>query len=218
MTDTTAIGSGDPEVTKPLTKREATALTKQIQSTVDVTLQSVSEIKELLAQAKTGQAHITLGYPSWTGYVADTLGGKLEVSEATRKNIVKVLAGEGMSTRAIGAATGVSKDTVQRQLSQDETVDRSGNVTSLDGKQRPAKAAAKKAAPKAPAKPVAPHPDQDNEVHSWITLGTMFTPILTGFDTLMDNDEQPSDIDGTIARLQFVSDAINDVITWLKEI
>ena len=46
----------------------------------------------------------------------------------------------------------------------------------------------------------------------------MFTPILTGFDTLMDNDEQPADIDATIARLQFVSDAINDVITWLKEI
>uniref|UniRef100_UPI003F9A7567 hypothetical protein n=1 Tax=Mycobacterium sp. TaxID=1785 RepID=UPI003F9A7567 len=56
------------------------------------------------------------------------------------------------------AATDTSKSQVQRQLSQDGTVDRPDNVTSLDGRKRPAKAAPKKAATSAPVAPLSGDP------------------------------------------------------------
>lgn len=53
-----------------------------------------------------------LGFKSWTDYVADVVGKdmtKLPVDD--RRQIVELLAGEGMSQRQIAAAVGVrSKD------------------------------------------------------------------------------------------------------------
>jgi hypothetical protein len=136
------IDSGEPEVTTPLTKRQATLLDNKIRGYADYVVLHVGEIKKMLAKAKAGQVHITLGYKSWTAYVADALGGRLQVTEPVRKDIIKVLAGEGMSQRAIAKAVNVSQKTVDRdldQLSHDDSVDQPDKVVSLDGRRRPAK-------------------------------------------------------------------------------
>ena len=60
-----------------------------------------------------------LGFKSWTDYVAEVVGKdmtKLPVDD--RRQIVELLAGEGMSQRQIAAAVGVSQKTVDRDLDQ----------------------------------------------------------------------------------------------------
>jgi len=62
--------------------------------------------------------HETLGFPSWTAYVADALGGQLQLSGEARQAMVQLMAGEGMSVRAIVSATGASKSTVARHIGE----------------------------------------------------------------------------------------------------
>lgn len=58
----------------------------------------------------------------------------------TRKNVIRLMSGEGMSLRAIGKSLGLPKSTVGDQLSENRTVDElPDKVTGLDGKERPRK-------------------------------------------------------------------------------
>jgi hypothetical protein len=151
------------EVITPLTKHQATALDKQIRERADQVAQDICAIKELLDQAQAEQVHLTLGWKSWPAYVADVLSGRLDVTENNRKSIVRVLRGEGLSLRAIGTATNTSKSSVQRELSQDGTVDQPATVTSLDGKKRPAK------------QPPAPPPAESGST-AWVIARDIITP------------------------------------------
>jgi hypothetical protein len=122
---------------------------------------SMTRFRELIDTAKTGRIHQALGFTSWTAYIADVIGtdmGSLPVDD--RRQIVALLAGEGMSQRAIADAVGVSQKTVDRdldQLSHDDSVDVDlpATVTGLDNKQRPAHPARRKPTPK----PDVPKPD-----------------------------------------------------------
>jgi hypothetical protein len=74
-------------------------------------------LAKLIAEAKEGQIHVSLGFASWTAYLANALAGHISVSRDDRHELVHLLADEGMSQRAISKATGAGKTTIQRELS-----------------------------------------------------------------------------------------------------
>ena len=102
----------------------------------------MESFKKLIEQAKRHRVHEVLGFASWPAYVADVIStemGRLPVED--RRQVVGLLAGEGMSQRAIAEATKVSQKTVDRdldQLSHDDSVVLPDNVIGLDNKTRPA--------------------------------------------------------------------------------
>lgn len=147
MTTSTEIATVEAEIVEPqpLTKREATALTKKITSLSDKveksrdrTLELFDQLKELVQQAKAGEVHKALGV-KWNNWLADTVR-VTGFQREDRKELTVWLTGEGMSTRAIGRMMGVSAMTVSRDVEGEDVPD---TVTSLDGAQRPRNGKAK---------------------------------------------------------------------------
>ncbi|MBS9532078.1 hypothetical protein KIH27_00585 [Mycobacterium sp. M1] len=141
----------------PMAEADARKLDMRIRNLATQVGGQLVTIGRLLDEARAGQIHRTLGYPSWPAYVADALGGHLELSSDARLDVVELMAGAGMSVRAIAEATGASKSTVQRdmQVSRNGTPATADVVrdapeqmatTGVDGKTYPRK-------PKAPKKP-----------------------------------------------------------------
>ena len=87
--------------------------------------------RQLIARAKAKRIHEALGFKSWTAYVADVIGiemTKLPVDD--RRQIVALLAGEGIESTGDCAVVGVSQKTVDRdldQVSHDDSPARSGD-------------------------------------------------------------------------------------------
>lgn len=100
----------------------------------------VGAAREDIIEAYRQRDWITLGYESWDAMcVAEFAGARIALPVDDRRELVADLRGEGMSTRAIGSAIGVNHATVVRDVAAtgaDAPVD---TVTSLDGRQRPAK-------------------------------------------------------------------------------
>lgn len=140
-------GTTDAEVATPMDRGAAERLDKRIRLMGTTMRDNLVKIEALLIEAKAGQIHLTLGHKSWTAYLADALGGRLEMNTETRRTVVELLAGEGMSQRAIAGAVGVSQKTVDRDLdkvSRDDSPQRAAGrrpdkVTGLDGKKHPTK-------------------------------------------------------------------------------
>jgi hypothetical protein len=127
------------------------------------------------------EIHKDLGFKSWPDYIADVARREMPNiarSVEQRRQVVALLAGEGMSQRAIAEAVGVSQKTVDRdldQVSHDDSpcpatdfadsapVTTPDTVTGRDGKQYPAKPKPKPDAPK-PAEPELTD-DQIAELH-----------------------------------------------------
>ena len=110
----------------------ARRLTERIRLNVVAVRDGVEKLQALLEEAKEGNVHVALGYPSWPAYVADVMGDEpLRLSRDDRREIVHYLTGEGMSTRAIGSALGVSA----MQVSRDRDRPAAGvtNVTPASG-------------------------------------------------------------------------------------
>lgn len=100
-----------------ITADEARRLTERIRITAHTARESIEKLHTLLAEAKQGEAHTALGYPSWTAYLSEVLGEEpLRLARDQRQELVGFLAGEGMSTRAIAAIVGVSNFTVSKDL------------------------------------------------------------------------------------------------------
>jgi phage N-6-adenine-methyltransferase len=139
----TELATVDAQVLTPLDEVSAKRLDQRIRLVAGNVRESLTKIATLLAEAKAAQIHESLGFRSWTAYLADALGGQLELPGDTRQELVALLAGEGMSTRAIATATGASKSTVSRdiQVSHRGTPDAGdpapAPVTGLDGKTYP---------------------------------------------------------------------------------
>lgn len=106
------------DVLVPLDQHSAERLDKRLRLMAGTARDNFEKVGRLLDEAKRGQVHEVLGFKSWTAYVADAVGGQLQLSGDARQAMVGMLAGEGMSVRAIAAATGVSKSTVDRDLAQ----------------------------------------------------------------------------------------------------
>lgn len=103
MTDPSS--SNEPE---PLGEADARRLTRQIAERLSVVWGDVVE-------AYRRRADRALGYGSWDEYCRAEFGTlRLRLPAEERAVAVQSLRAEGLSTRAIAAATGASKDTVNR--------------------------------------------------------------------------------------------------------
>lgn len=124
----------------PLDVARARRLTKQLQDALDLSL-------DLLGQVFDGQAWKVLGHDSWEAYCAKELPqlAQLRIPLEERRAAVAELRGRGMSLRAIGAPLGLAANTVRADLKAAGV--QLATVTSLDGRQRPAAAAAVEPAP-----------------------------------------------------------------------
>jgi len=96
---------------------DAERLTLRISLTAGTLREGLEKLHSLVAEAKAGNAHVALGYASWTAYLAATLGKEpMQMGRAERVELVGYLAGEGMSTRAIAPIVGAHHDTVATDL------------------------------------------------------------------------------------------------------
>jgi transposase-like protein len=102
------------EVIAPLAIDAATRLDKRIRLMADTLRDNIAKITGLIEEAKTGEIHVALGFASWTAYLADALGGRLELDSDSRREVVALMSGEGMSQRAIAQAVGVNQATISR--------------------------------------------------------------------------------------------------------
>lgn len=108
-------------------------------------IRSMSELQQDIADAYHARDWETLGYQTWDSYVTGEFGGAMPRLDRTeRRELVVNLRAEGLSTRAIAAATGVDQKTVvndQRAVRSGEEISSPGKeaepdrpVTGLDGK------------------------------------------------------------------------------------
>lgn len=97
----------------------------------------VETIREDVLALWSGRAWVALGIESWDALCDTEFGVRLALPRPERIALVTDLRGQGMSTRAIGGALGVSGETVRRDLSSTDTNVAVETVTSLDGRQRP---------------------------------------------------------------------------------
>lgn len=106
------------EVQQPMLSVDAARrLTERIRLTAHSARESIEKLHVLVAEAKDGNAHLALGYASWTAYLAEVLGEEpLRLARDQRQELVGYLAGEGMSARAIAPIVGVDRKTVDRDI------------------------------------------------------------------------------------------------------
>jgi hypothetical protein len=121
------------EVIEPLDRAAAERLDKRMRLLVDTINDNIAKLYELVQEAKRGDVHVALGFPSWTAYLADVFAVQIRLTRQQRRELVGYLSGEGMSQRAIADVVGADQATVSRDLAGDATASREP-VTGLDGK------------------------------------------------------------------------------------
>lgn len=181
----------------------ARALTDRIKTGVEV-------VWELITQAYTERAWDALGYSSWDDYCTREFGtSRLRLPREERSEVVASLRESGLSIRAIAAATGDNKNTIQRELSgvPNGTPD---PVTGTDGKTyqpKPRPVVDPQPEPEAPPKPRRrPITDQARDLGWELRKAAEKLERLYADDRYSDNKKQ---VDQSIsAHLQFASDAI----------
>lgn len=112
----------------PLTRDEAVLLTNQIASAIAIAW-------DLIVRAYHGRAWEALGYDSWDAYCRGEFGhARLALPAEERQQRVRSLRENGLSTRAIASATGVSQGTVRNDLGRSGEQICSPDITGIDGK------------------------------------------------------------------------------------
>jgi hypothetical protein len=117
---TAELESAEADVVEPLNESAAKRLDSRIRLMVKAIQDNVDKLYGLVQQAKQGQIHITLGFDSWTAYLAEVVHVQPSSIEG-RRALVALLSGEGMSQRGIASVVGVSKKTVQNDQEQVDT-------------------------------------------------------------------------------------------------
>ncbi len=123
------------DVVAPVPSGAVRRADQRLQLLVDSACGALNKITEVVAELKASDAHIELGFTSWTEYLAARLEPlRIRLTGDERRELVSSLAQSGMGTRAIAKATGVGKSTVARDLAgvPDGTPER--EVTGTDGK------------------------------------------------------------------------------------
>lgn len=121
-------------VLQTITADEARRLTERIRLTAHSARESIEKLHALVDEAKVGNAHLALGYSSWTAYLSDVMGEEpLRLARDQRQELVGFLAGEGMSTRAIAPIVGASFKTVARDLEEGVSDDTPEPADEFDG-------------------------------------------------------------------------------------
>jgi hypothetical protein len=86
-----------------------------------------------IAKAHIGRAWLALGYATWNDYVKGEFDyAPLALPRQERKAVTHLLRKQGMSTRAIAAATGDSHMTVKRDLDEAPVTNVTGGLEPLD--------------------------------------------------------------------------------------
>jgi hypothetical protein len=106
----------DAEVVEPIDRSDAERLDMRIRLLVGAINDNLAKLYELVEQAKAGEIHKVLGYPSWTAYVADVFSVQVRLDRQQRRELVGYLSGESMSQRAIADVVGADQATVSRDL------------------------------------------------------------------------------------------------------
>jgi hypothetical protein len=104
---------------------------------ITVGLDGLQDLCREVADSYTLRDWSVLGYRSWAQMCdAEFSTARIRLPDKDRARLVSALRNAGMSYRAVAAATGVSKDTVGRDLARvaDETPH---EVTGIDGKRYP---------------------------------------------------------------------------------
>ena len=95
-----------------LTATDARTLTDRIKVGVEA-------VWDLITQAYVERAWDVLGYSSWDDYCTREFGtSRLRLPREERSEVVASLRESGLSTRAISAATGLSRNTIAKDLEQ----------------------------------------------------------------------------------------------------
>jgi hypothetical protein len=124
----------DAEIAEPYDEERAQRLDMRVRLQFGTIDRLLAKFYETVEEAKRGQIHVALGFASWTAYLADVLGGQLQVKGEARKEVVSWLSREGMSQRAIAKATGVGVGTVNRDLAESPVPDGTPDTDGMDGK------------------------------------------------------------------------------------
>jgi len=96
-------------------KRDLTEV--EARGLVDSIRVDIEDVGVRIATAYLGRAWVALGHPSWDAMcTAEFDGARLRVPREQRAEQVQSLRSAGLSTRAIGAALGIDKSTVRRDL------------------------------------------------------------------------------------------------------
>lgn len=96
-----------------MTEAEASRITEDIRHTAKSFTEYRARLMDAVDKAKAGNAHLALGYASWTAYLSEVLGEEpMRLARAERQDMVRMLSDEGMSTRAIAPIVGSSFKTV----------------------------------------------------------------------------------------------------------
>jgi hypothetical protein len=100
-----------------------------------ITIQdNAATLRDLVTAAREANDHDALGYASWTAYLVDTLE-PLHLDRDRRREMVELLAKEGVSARAIAPIVGASDWTVRQEAAGARNL--APVVTGLDGKTYP---------------------------------------------------------------------------------
>lgn len=101
------------------TRRTAERRFELIQLTAQGARERLEHLRDLTEQAKTEGDDRTLGYASWTDYLADALGAEpMRLPREQRQELVSYLAGEGMPAAAIAPIAGVHRSTIDEDIKQ----------------------------------------------------------------------------------------------------
>lgn len=111
---------------------------ERIRLTATSFMEARDKMSSLLAEAQREGDHETMGYRSWTEYIAALFSDTplMRLSRDERKVIVADLAEQGMSSRAIAPVVGASQRTVSNDLSEQSCSDAPRTVKSIDGVER----------------------------------------------------------------------------------
>lgn len=100
---------------------DAQRLTERIRLSLDSVAQTWDRLASQVAEAYQRRADKALGYESWADYAQAEFGEKTaSIAAPIRRELVSTLSAEGMSTRAIAPAVGVSHMTAERDIKQVE--------------------------------------------------------------------------------------------------
>ena len=137
-----------------MSESDARRLTEKIRITAHTYAEAREKLIRYVDEAKSGNAHLALGYASWTAYLSDVLGEEpMRLAADDRREVVQLLSNEGMSTRAIAPIVGADQKTISNDLRRAEELSSPASaesapspdesdreeVTGMDGKKYPKK-------------------------------------------------------------------------------
>lgn len=118
------------------------ATARQRAERIRADLAGYTRMRQDIADAYACRDWLALGYDTWFAYLEGEFGPELQQlarDRGERRQAVADLRGQGLSTRQIGAVTGVDPKTVRNDLAEVGTSPQPERVTGSDGKTYPAK-------------------------------------------------------------------------------